>query len=130
MHIALPNPLGAPFILDTSSLLPRPRSYSLRWRSRVLLAILALALFFFLWPSPPLPPSYTREWDVERRLLQHNRDLPPPEGRNGRYIKYVGEWIVLIPGSTFRTLVRARLLLTYPFLLFLRTSTPPHCLLC
>lgn len=88
MHITLPNPLGPPLVLDTASL-PRTRGYALRWRARLILLALALALFVYLWPSPPLPPSHAREWEVERRLLQHNRDLPPPEGREGRYIKCV-----------------------------------------
>lgn len=39
--------------------------------------------------EPPLPlPSYTTIYDMEKALPQHNLDLPFPEGRYGRYIRF------------------------------------------
>ncbi|KLT39714.1 hypothetical protein CC85DRAFT_288288 [Cutaneotrichosporon oleaginosum] len=57
-------------------------------RGRVLMLLCLLGVFYFVWPSPPLPPSYAAEWTKERRLPQHNRWLAPPEGRDGRYVRF------------------------------------------
>jgi hypothetical protein len=45
-------------------------------------------------PLPP-PPKYEelREW--EDNLPQHNFDLPYPEGRTGRYVKFSNQIVML-----------------------------------
>lgn len=68
-----------------------------RRHTRVL-GILGAALFLFLWwPSPPLPRNFRTEWarwvqgsqadGRERRLPQHKKSLPMPEGRHGRHVR-------------------------------------------
>ncbi|KAF8206449.1 hypothetical protein K438DRAFT_475663 [Mycena galopus ATCC 62051] len=44
-------------------------------------------------PANPLrlpidPPTYEKLWAWERNLPQHNLDLPFPEGKTGRYVKF------------------------------------------
>ena len=42
-------------------------------------------------PNQPLiypPPKYERLYEWEKNLPQHNLDLPYPEGRTGRYVKF------------------------------------------
>ena len=34
------------------------------------------------------PPTYARFTNMEKALPQHNLDLPYPEGRTGRYVKF------------------------------------------
>lgn len=36
----------------------------------------------------PYPPTYKKLRQYEDNLPQHNLDLPFPEGRNGRYVKF------------------------------------------
>ncbi|KAJ7707737.1 hypothetical protein B0H17DRAFT_1156275 [Mycena rosella] len=36
----------------------------------------------------PGPPTYKKLWTWERNLPQHNLDLPFPEGKNGRFVKF------------------------------------------
>jgi hypothetical protein len=52
----------------------------------VLLTIFIVCLMSF-HPSPPLPPSYAAERRLEKYLSQHDRSLPFPEGKNGRFVK-------------------------------------------
>ncbi|KZV88374.1 hypothetical protein EXIGLDRAFT_798639 [Exidia glandulosa HHB12029] len=37
------------------------------------------------------PPTYQQLWEYERRLPQHNEDLPLPEGRRGRYVRFANQ---------------------------------------
>lgn len=39
----------------------------------------------------PFPPKYERLIEWERNLPQHNLDLPFPEGRTGRYVKFTNQ---------------------------------------
>jgi hypothetical protein len=41
------------------------------------------------------PPTYGRIRNLERSLPQHNLDLPFPEGKHGRYVKFSNQanWI-------------------------------------
>jgi hypothetical protein len=94
-----------------------PRSLNSRISIWVLMALLMLVLFTLFyrvndaasWPIPELdssnttlpepasasetvdlgyPPSYRSIRKKEQSLPQHNLDLPFPEGRNGRYVKF------------------------------------------
>ncbi|KAI0270422.1 hypothetical protein BC834DRAFT_967221 [Gloeopeniophorella convolvens] len=101
--IALPSPVtgGSPHSRRLHVLLPR--------RHRPYLALIALAACagFFLFhsfssddplsaylrdlPEPeggPNPPRFAAWHEREQQLPQHNPDLPYPQGRNGRYIRF------------------------------------------
>ena len=99
-------------VFRTSSILPRPRS--LRVHIFCLLFLATIAFFFrynyFKYLSTPTPddPDYLLyflrglpkpengtspprfyEWhDREKRLPQHDVNLPYPQGREGRYIRF------------------------------------------
>ena len=62
-----------------------------------LIILFAFSTFRFRWssqavaPTQPIifpPPTYSSVYDLERNLPQHNLDLPYPEGRTGRYVKF------------------------------------------
>lgn len=37
------------------------------------------------------PPTYERLWEYERRLPQHDPQLPLPEGQHGRYVRFANQ---------------------------------------
>jgi hypothetical protein len=45
-------------------------------------------------PMPP-PPKYERLRQWEDNLPQHNLDLPFPEGRTGRYVRFSNQIVML-----------------------------------
>ena len=61
-----------------------------------LIAILAATAFVFRWPEfitpaemdTSSPPSWKKLRQWEQDLPQHNLDLPFPEGKTGRYVKF------------------------------------------
>ena len=92
MKITLPNPLGAPIslslALDSLPSLPlRGSSNQRRTQLRVVLLTFIVACTLLFHPSPPFPPSYAAERRLEKFLPQHDRSLPFPEGRGGRYVR-------------------------------------------
>ncbi|KAJ6455412.1 hypothetical protein C8R45DRAFT_1056697 [Mycena sanguinolenta] len=62
-------------------------------------ACILLALFVLVLLTTPLklpgPPSHEalRKWEED--LPQHNLDLPFPEGRNGRYVKFSNQMVLV-----------------------------------
>jgi len=62
----------------------------------LLIAILAAIVLVFRWPEftaptvpdTSFPPSWEKLQQWERDLPQHNLELPYPEGKNGRYVKF------------------------------------------
>lgn len=62
----------------------------------LLIAVLATITFIFRWQSftipdemdTTFPPSWEKLQQWERDLPQHNLELPFPEGKNGRYVKF------------------------------------------
>ena len=45
-------------------------------------------------PNQPLlfpPPKYERLYEWEKNLPQHDLDLPYPEGKTGRYVKFTNQ---------------------------------------
>ena len=59
-------------------------------RNRLNVLLIPLACFFFLWAvplSPPLPPSYKREWGEERWLPQMAFDGTMEGDGQGRFVK-------------------------------------------
>jgi hypothetical protein len=42
----------------------------------------------FPYPKVDKPPTYEKIDEYQRNLPQHNLDLPFPEGRTGRYVKF------------------------------------------
>lgn len=43
------------------------------------------------WKLSNEPPNYAKLYKWERDLPQHNLDLPYPEGRTGRYVKFTNQ---------------------------------------
>ena len=82
-------------------------------KRRQLFTLLALSLLLFLFLATPIqrylslvvfrlesheshtlpssPPTYERLRKWEHDLPQHNLDLPYPEGRHGRYVKFTNQ---------------------------------------
>nr|GAT55548.1 predicted protein [Mycena chlorophos] len=68
----------------------RPRWWFRRSHTRVGLVIVLLVLLFTV-AVPIRGPAYFFLRQRIASLPQHNLDLPPPEGRNGRYVKFTVE---------------------------------------
>lgn len=98
VRLTIPNPLGPPVTLDTSSIRlpglggsPVILPFNLHRKPRLLVVPLLFLIIFVLGTGgslrPPLPPSYSDEYNLERYLPQVDTRLPFPEGSNGRYVK-------------------------------------------
>ncbi len=68
------------------------RFYTKRILRLVVFAVLCIGIVHFAWGSdnqsglPSLPPLYDKYQRAERNLPQHDPDLPPPEGKRGKYL--------------------------------------------
>ncbi|KAI0801371.1 hypothetical protein C8Q74DRAFT_1241589 [Fomes fomentarius] len=71
------------------------RFYTKRILRLVVFAVLCIGIVHLVWGSdnqsglsqlPKLPPLYDNYQRAERNLPQHNPELPPPEGKRGKYI--------------------------------------------
>ena len=93
MRITFPNPLGPPISIDTShisslqSRLPHFLTSSRKTPFRILLLLLLVIVVLTYRPVPPFPPDYSEEWRRERNLPWLYRNMPFPEGKDGRYLK-------------------------------------------
>lgn len=92
MKITLPQPLGG-VVLDSDALPSLRRRLGLtssagrRSQLRIVVVTLVIACCMLFFPAPPIPPTYASEKRLERFLPQHDRTLPFPEGRHGRFVK-------------------------------------------
>jgi hypothetical protein len=95
MKLMLPQPFGE-VVFDTATFHPSALRRRLglstsasgrRSQLRIVVVALFIACAMLFFPAPPLPPSYASEKRLEKFLPQHDRTLPFPEGRHGRFIK-------------------------------------------
>jgi hypothetical protein len=93
--------------MSDSSTPNNSRSRNSRFSTRGLRTLLALATttsalllycYFVYPPVPPPPPPHVykkADWTnvrkYEKNLPQHNLNLPLPEGRGGRYVRFTGQ---------------------------------------
>lgn len=86
MRLTFPNPLGPPITLDTSlvssipsqlaNAIPMPaalaglsgRTAGRKGPIRLLTGLVLLLLLVTYRPTPPFPPTYSREWALERQV--------------------------------------------------------------
>jgi len=98
----------------------------------LLIAILAAITFVFRWresttaeTDTSFPPSWEKLQQWERALPQHNLELPSPEGKNGRYVKFNNQIRMLGWNNVFNEMY-ASLSLSHPALILIHPKTPEH----